>query len=233
MMAHASMYGTMKREPNGRECQIGLVHQFLRFNSANILTQPMTTHLTYVYHKGIFEFLKTGEFKFGYRFGLGKEEMKIKKAKDMMDFIGINYYTTPLVKAEMKMSFDNTTCDEEAGEYMTDMPFRAYPKGLGEVIRECQKELGIPIYITENGAPDREDKFRKQWIHDHLKEVSDAIADGCDVRGFYYWTLNDNWEWDRGYSQKFGLYEYDFETHTPTLREGSKEYIRIIRESRG
>ena len=146
----------------------------------------------------------------------------------MMDFIGINYYSDPLVGAEAFFPPRKWIRSvAEKGGFMADMPYRFYPQGLYDHIMEC-KELNLPIYITENGAPDRRDAFRGRWIKEHLAKVNEAIEDGADVRGFYYWTLNDNFEWGEGYHQKFGLYEYDFEAQVPKLREGAKAYIKAI-----
>jgi beta-glucosidase len=72
--------------------------------------------------------------------------------------------------------------------------------------------------------------MRGEFIKKYLYAVSKAIEDGYDVRGYHYWSLMDNFEWDLGYDKRFGLYEVDFETQERTLREGSKEYQRIVKE---
>lgn len=231
MIAHAATYHVLKKQANGSSTQIGLVHQFLEFQQDPFLGQGLgriCRILNYGFHEVIYNCLKTGQFEcFLLPWG-GTSGRVLKPAKEMMDFIAVNYYSKPLV-AWPSALIGQTTC--YSNEYMTDMPYRSYPQGLIEVLRTCQRELDIPIYITENGIPDRQDTHRAQWIREHLEMVNQAIKEGIDVRGFYYWTLNDNWEWNEGYSQKFGLYEYDFEMHTPTLRTGAKEYIRIIQES--
>jgi beta-glucosidase/6-phospho-beta-glucosidase/beta-galactosidase len=80
-------------------------------------------------------------------------------------------------------------------------------------------EIGKSIYITENGLSDTYDVNRPDFIRDYLTEMYRAMQDGCDVRGYYHWTLMDNFEWHEGYGKKFGLYEVDFShpdrTRTP------------------
>jgi len=89
-----------------------------------------------------------------------------------------------------------------------------------------------PIYITENGIADSLDDRRKKWIDRHLYATYKAIKDGYDVRGFYYWTLTDNFEWAEGYKMKFGLYHTNLETQQRTLREGSKAFIHYVDETK-
>ena len=73
-------------------------------------------------------------------------------------------------------------------------------------------QLGKPIYITENGIADARDDRRELFIRRYLYAMSQAMKDGCDVRGYFYWSLLDNFEWAKGYEMKFGLYEVDFKT---------------------
>ena len=110
---------------------------------------------------------------------------------------------------------------------MTDMPYAMYAQGFYDAIKEINT-LGLPIYITENGIADRKDTIRARFIVDYITMMNKAIQDGCDVRGYYYWTLTDNFEWDQGYSTPFGLYQVDFRTQERTLREGSKRLAEVI-----
>ena len=86
----------------------------------------------------------------------------------------------------------------------------------------------MPIIITENGIADKKDDRRRRYIERYLYAVSKAIKEGADIRGYYYWSLMDNFEWSEGYEMKFGLYEVDFTTQVRTLREGSKRYMDIV-----
>ena len=96
-------------------------------------------------------------------------------------------------------------------------------------------QIGLPIYITENGISDKDmtnDFRRKRWISHYQKAVSLALEDGIDIRGYYYWTLVDNFEWDTGWSNKFGLYSFDRDSQVRTLKEGASVYASIIKKAR-
>eukprot|EP00798_Chlamydomonas_sp_ICE-L_P014467 gene14467-20483_t len=83
-----------------------------------------------------------------------------------------------------------------------------HPQGLYDSIKDASV-LKVPIYITENGLADKNDKYRRQFHEAHFNAVARAIKDGYDVRGFYVWTLMDNIEWHEGFHVKYGLYEWD------------------------
>ncbi|MDP6853774.1 MAG: family 1 glycosylhydrolase, partial [Candidatus Marinimicrobia bacterium] len=88
--------------------------------------------------------------------------------------------------------------------------------------------LGKPIIVTENGIADVKDTLRAKWIKEYLSQLRRALNDGMDIRGYFYWSLMDNYEWAEGYHMKFGLYEVDFDTRERKMREGSKMYREII-----
>ena len=114
------------------------------------------------------------------------------------------------------------------GEELAEMGrYTIYPDGIYDAIK-MTSNLNVPIYITENGIGDSKDIHRGPFIKRSLFAISEAIKNGYDIRGFYYWSLLDNFEWCLGYSQKFGLYEVNLETQERTLREGSKEFQNTV-----
>ena len=86
--------------------------------------------------------------------------------------------------------------------------------------------------IVINGIADQSDDRREKYIKQSLYAVSKAIKDGYDVRGYYYWSLMDNFEWTEGYTQKFGLYEVNLQTQERKLRNDSKAFAEIIKKNR-
>ena len=146
-----------------------------------------------------------------------------------LDFIGLNYYSRMHVKGQInqKEPFLIKTLKKDI---QTDMDYPMYGEGLYRALHTISS-LEVPIYITENGLADSSDKIRPTFIKRYLYAASEALKDGLDIRGYFYWTLMDNFEWAKGYDMKFGLYKVDFNTQKRTLREGSKAFIEIINRS--
>lgn len=135
------------------------------------------------------------------------------------DFIGINYYSRSVVHV-----FDERA-KKDADH--NDMGWEIYPQGIKIVAKEYYEKYKAPIYITENGIPDRKDEKRVKFIYDHLNELLSA---GVDVRRYYYWTFVDNFEWMDGEHERFGIIENDYETQTRTVRNSAKFYSEIIKK---
>jgi beta-glucosidase len=127
-------------------------------------------------------------------------------------FLGVNYYgrirfknLKPLVPT-FGFSFEELT---RLGVECDDMLER-YPAGLEFALQEMYRRCNLPIYITEHGSSSADEPFRERDLRENLAAVHRAIGGGVDVRGFYYWSLLDNFEWQFGYSKKFGLLSVDF-----------------------
>ncbi len=233
MLAHTAVYRAIKSQPGGEKSEIGIVHnvmKFIPYSSINPIEKAVALYFNTIGSSAVSNFLRSGDFSF-YLPGMASVSMPgiFDKNDKPFDFIGLNYYSYPLVNigSNIFQPF-GTSC--YPGETMTDMPYRMYEAGMLDAIKELS-ELGLPIYITENGVCDLKDTLRSTWITKHLKVIDTAINTlGCDIRGYYYWTLVDNFEWAMGFEPRFGLYAVNF--HDPakprTLREGSKTLQNII-----
>jgi len=127
-------------------------------------------------------------------------------------FIGLNYYGRVRFhhfNAMIPASGASETRLKDFGFVCDDMLER-YPKGLGKILPYLQRKFRLPIYITEHGAASADEKFRERDLLNYLTVLHGAIEQGADVRGFFYWSLLDNFEWQFGYSKKFGLIGVDF-----------------------
>lgn len=152
-----------------------------------------------------------------------------------IDFIGVNYYTR---------SFTSTTTPwspETSGASVTDMGWEVYPAGLTELLLRLHRDYTLPaLYITENGAayPDTvatdrvEDEDRRHYIESHIAAVAKAIQGGVDVRGYFVWSLLDNFEWASGYEKRFGIVHVDYATLARTLKRSALWYQRFVSEFR-
>ena len=172
MQAHTETYRALKALPGGENAQIGLVHQYLKFksytcwNPAELMPPLMFNGILVT---AVLEFLKTGTFSYGIPFIFNEE---YHAEGTLTDFIGLNYYS----RAVIEMQWSNW-CKVDGScyphEVMTDMPYAIYPKGLYNAIKDVA-QLGVPIYITENGVADKNntnDSRRVQWIREYLKAV--------------------------------------------------------------
>ncbi len=155
----------------------------------------------------------------------------VPEAKDTLDYFGLNYYTAdvtrfdPTLPAELfgRRSFPKGAEVDDAKLYAS------YPPGLGSSLRWIHRHFKIPIYVTENGIGDAADKMRPRYILTHLRELLRHVNFSWDIRGYYHWSLVDNFEWDRGWTHRFGLYALDKETQVRTPRRSAQLYAEICR----
>ncbi len=139
------------------------------------------------------------------------------KTRNELDFIGLNFY---------KSIFFGYPASFTESLPKNDMGWDIYPQGLNKTITEL-RVYKKPIYITENGLADSTDSKRSDFIKNHLEEVHKAIDDGVDVRGYFFWSLLDNYEWAEGFEGRFGLVEVDFLTLERKIRPSAYVYKNI------
>lgn len=228
MQAHVCVYNALKSMPFGVEAQIGFIHQYLKFEAYsywNILEHIPIFFLNYILNTAVLNFCASGRFSIHIPFIFTTQYNAPKKQK-ILDFFGLNYYSRVVIRLQLSLK-EPMVSSHYPGEIMTDMPYAIYPEGLYNAISKISP-IGVPIYITENGIADEKDNRRELFLKRYLYALSKAIEDGFDVRGYYYWSLMDNFEWDEGYSMKFGLYKVNFKTQERTLRQGARQYSKII-----
>ncbi len=133
--------------------------------------------------------------------------------KGTVDYLGVNYYGVATVDARLALKYvDGTPAFENLPTSLpkSDMNWEIYPQGMRTVLKQLKK-YNLPVYITENGTGDSKDTNKSRYIAEHLWEVGRAMADdGVDVRGYYYWSLTDNFEWISGFCPRFGLFQIDY-----------------------
>lgn len=152
----------------------------------------------------------------------------VKELDNTTDFLGVQYYqrismafdlTSPrTLFAQNKLSPDSTVSDLGHSEI--------HPEGLYHLLRRAAR-YRKPIYITENGIADASDTYRPAFLADHLRQVWMAIRDGVPVKGYFHWTLTDNFEWAEGWNLRFGLIEVDPVTQQRTIRPSGHLYRQI------
>jgi len=156
----------------------------------------------------------------------------VPEAKGTLDYFGLNYYTADIARFDLTLPgelFGRRTFP--AGAELDDIKANAsYPPGLGWSLRWVHDHFPkLPIYITENGFGDAADRMRPAYLISHLRELLRYVNFNWDIRGYYHWTLVDNFEWERGWTQRFGLYALDTQTQARTPRGSAGLYAEICR----
>ena len=156
------------------------------------------------------------------------------------DFLGINYYSRNVVRDAPGEHPLRAARVRQTQSVHTEMDWEVFPEALTRVLVWIKDRYGnIPMYITENGAAFDDaphvtdgvvDDPLRVWYHrEHLRAAHDAIAKGVDLRGYYAWSLLDNFEWAHGYSKRFGLVHVDFDTLVRTPKASAGFYAEVIR----
>ena len=167
-----------------------------------------------------------------------------------VDFIGINYYSRERARHAWYIPFLHTWVtgkDAAPAEFMQDgvqhtaMGWEVYPAGLYSIAMMMKKEYGNPpVFITENGAAfaDRlegnevHDPKRTAFLQGYLGALSRAVQDGADVRGYFLWSLMDNFEWAEGTRPRFGIVYVDYPSQRRVIKDSGRFYARLIRASK-
>lgn len=167
------------------------------------------------------------------------KEGDMERISRPIDFLGVQYYSRMLHKANPWNLFTGFAQVEPQGVPTTAMGWEIYPDGLYKVLLRLRKEYGdIPLIVTENGAafddtvtPDGQvhDAARIRYLQEHIRAVGKALESGVDVQGYYVWSFLDNLEWHHGVSKRFGLVHVDFDTLRRTVKDSGSWYRDFIR----
>lgn len=148
-----------------------------------------------------------------------------------MDFVGVNYYTRQLVELK-RWGIRNLVADVCRNNHYpvkkNSIGWDIYPEGLYDMLLELKK-YALPIMITENGICTPDDNLRWEYVREHLKNIHRAMEEGVGVKGYFYWSLMDNFEWDKGFGPRFGLIDIDYHTYQRTVRESAKKYAQVCK----
>ncbi|MDP1833411.1 MAG: glycoside hydrolase family 1 protein [Candidatus Moranbacteria bacterium] len=152
-----------------------------------------------------------------------------KAFSDSCDFFGVQYYQPFHVNFKLGGIFFGLFENKKIIKKQSDLGWQIFPEGIYNVLKKAAKN-GKPIYITENGLADSTDGYRANFIREHLEYVQRAIAEGMDIRGYFHWSLMDNFEFVemRGFWPRFGLIEIDYETLERKPRPSFYAYKKII-----
>jgi beta-glucosidase len=165
-----------------------------------------------------------------------EEDMKL--LREPFDFLGVNYYTRSVNRHDPSASPVRASPQRQENAEYTQMDWEVFASGLTETLLWVKRRYGdMPLYVTENGAAFDdpaprggrvEDLRRAAYLRSHIAAVREALRQGADVRGYFAWSLFDNFEWSYGYTKTFGLVHVDPATQRRTPKDSARLYSAII-----
>lgn len=168
------------------------------------------------------------------------EDMRL--IREPIDFLGINYYSRSVVRHDADAAPIYASAEPQVENLHTEMGWEVFPEGLTRILTWVKSRYGdIPLYVTENGScftdpPTAidgrvEDPLRVDYLKRHLQAARDALKEGVNLRGYFAWSLLDNYEWSHGYTKRFGIVHVDFSTQERTIKDSGRLYSEIIRSN--
>jgi beta-glucosidase/6-phospho-beta-glucosidase/beta-galactosidase len=217
--------------------QVGFAHNMIHFvpdRPMHPIENVLAASVSSLYNDAWLNAVNGGRQRFGL---LGimpfAPQVQMALGRRSYDFIGVNYYTRARVqwrpRAQMKESSPQVPVGvifAKRREVASDLGWPISARGLRLLLQKV-KRYKAPVYITENGIADADDLQRRRYILSHLREIARARADGLEIRGYYHWSLIDNFEWIKGFWPRFGLVAIDYETFERKPRR-SFDFLRDL-----
>ncbi len=235
LAAHVRAYDIIKSK--NPHCEVGIANNFIVFKSAhkwNPLDKKIKRLIHSFYNMCIVDAFRDNAVRIKFPFIM--DYHKPIALDDKLDFWGVNYYYRMHVRFKLSLKYPfELFFRDRSGSGFTDLGWEIYARGLGKVL-QWLAPTGKPLYVTENGIATQDDAKRLQYMTQHLSILEESIRTNPQLRGYYYWSLIDNYEWLVGYKARFGLYEVDYENGLQrTLRPSGRffaDYIRNLNNTR-
>jgi beta-glucosidase len=215
------------------DAQVGWAQHYVVFHPVATMLDRWVAHLlNETFNETFLRLVEDGHLQFP----LSLLDGNAGEVKGACDFVGLNVYNRLHVAFDLRNVahlFGRIFVPENVpqGDPGVERPYgEAYPKAV-RVAVERVLPLRKPIYILENGVPDAQDRIRPWLIVNVVKELHSLIREGHDIRGYFHWTLTDNFEWTEGWNLRFGLVKLDPETQDRTIRESGHLYAEIARSN--
>jgi beta-glucosidase len=231
--AHASAYHAIHRlQP---DTQVGWAHHFVAFDPASatsVADRLATRIIDSLFNESFLRLIENGHGGFPFNLIFGN----IPEVAGTCDFVGLNVYS------RFHVAFDPTRFSQlcarvfvpehvPQGDRGVHQPYgEAYPAAVRAAVTRVAR-LKKPIYILENGVPDAQDRIRPWLMVNAINEVRQLVEEGHDIRGYFHWTLTDNFEWSEGWHLRFGLIGLYPKTQQRTWRPSAQIYAAIARSN--
>jgi beta-glucosidase len=216
-----------------KQAEVGWAHNFVVFQPANprsLLDRRVTRLVNELFNESFLRLIEQGKLAFPLTLVSGD----LTEVKGACDFVGLNVYS------RFHVAFDAGIAAQmfarvfvpphvPQGDHGVEQPYgEAYPAAVRVAVERVAR-LGKPIYVLENGVPDAEDRIRPWLIVNVVQELDRLLRSGQDIRGYFHWTLTDNFEWSEGWKLRFGLVALDPETQQRTMRNSGRLFGAIAR----
>ena len=215
--------------------QVGWAHNYVVFQASNpsaVLDRWVAALLSELFNESFLRLIEQGRLCFP----LNLADGNAAGARGMCDFVGLNVYSRFHVAFDLKCAsqlFGRVFVPDHVpqGDKGFESAYgEAYPKAIRVAVERVSR-LAKPIYILENGVPDAQDRIRPWLIVNAVQELHSLIREGRDVRGYFHWTLTDNFEWSEGWGLRFGLVALDPKTQDRAIRNSGRLYGAIARSN--
>jgi beta-glucosidase len=228
LRAHAGAYDII--HATCPDAQVSVAHNMAAlapWKRWNPMDRLLARIAKYFYNHSMLDAFLTGTLRV--KFPFVAEKMIAVPIKGKLDFFGVNYYTRIHMRFNpfKKMGVEMRHRDID-GYGLTDMGWEIHPKGLEKVLRYASR-LSIPLMITENGIATRDSHKKIAFMKRHIDVIERCLRSGMDIRGYFYWSLIDNYEWLQGLDAHFGLYKVDFDTLRRTPTNAASYYSYVIK----
>lgn len=245
MLAHGSAFRVM-RQNLGADRQIGIVYALSPIETSSDDPEVLARqrHLDAQTNRWFLDPVMRGEYppellESPHWANLQIQAGDMELIRTPLDFMGINYYSRTLIGPENNTRADLHDTERIPGAEYTAMGWEVYPEGLYTTLTRLHERYRLPAYyVTENGAafddalePDGSvhDPRRTAYLREHFRAAQRAIADGVPLKGYFVWSLMDNFEWALGYDKRFGIIYVDYATGTRYFKDSARFYQSVIR----
>ncbi len=228
--AHALAYDTIHRLQS--DAGVGIATHYVVFRAAShALSDRLLTRIyDATFNRATLSLLKTGAMPGTISVIAGRVPEIVGK----IDFIALNIYNRLYVRwptGQDKTGGIFVPQEVPQGDHGVDLPYgEAYPDAVFPAV-ETYAQLKKPIYILENGVPDRSDRIRPWVLVKTLENIHSLVQRGFDIRGYFHWSLVDNFEWNEGWKLRFGLFEVDPGSQKRTPRLSARLYRDIVTQN--